>query len=370
MQVHRTVNQSRPNRSGFTLVEILMVVAIIGILVGLIVPAVNVAMRGVKQRTIAMECTTIGDAVNKYNAKYGDFPPDGSDTNLMIRHLKKIFPQIAASEINLLTGVIAVPSGNPVVAAHATSGVPGAVMDPPEALVFFLGGFSSDPVHPFTGSGGPLAVTYSGNAIATVQYNTDRTNAFFEFKQSQLTLSTNASGLTISSDDGLTGGVVDLLPCYVPPGSTMPYVYFDARTYRVPADTARGRNAAEFNRFLPTGHGLVAPYKSTEVNTKVILSSMPTVDERNLRQRWMNDKSFQVISAGLDDHFGGTANTLFMFKPQGGTGANTSNSGDSFNPVSGAHATYTGFRDADSTSYQLDNVTNFSEGILGDSLDK
>ena len=156
MQVRQTVNQPNPNRSGFTLVEVLMVIAIIGILVGLTVPAVNIALRSVKQSAIALECNTLGDAVNKYNSKYGDYPPDGSDVNLMTRHLRKIFPQIAASEINLLTGALAVPAGNPAVANHAALGVPGAVMDPPEALVFFLGGFSSDPVHPFTGSGGPL----------------------------------------------------------------------------------------------------------------------------------------------------------------------------------------------------------------------
>ncbi|MDX1928133.1 MAG: type II secretion system protein, partial [Pirellulaceae bacterium] len=300
MQVRRTINQSRSNRSGFTLVEVLMVVAIIGILVGLIVPAVNIAFRGVKQRTIAMECTTIADAVNKYNAKYGDYPPDGSDRALVIRHIKKIFPQIATSEINLLTGALAVPSGNPIVAGISSSSVPGALMDPPEALVFFLGGFSSDPVHPFTGTGGPLHVVISGGVMSSVQYNVDRTNPFMEFKQSQLTLSTNAAGLTVSSDDALTGGVVDLLPAYVPPGSTMPYVYFDARTYRVPPDTANGRTSSEFNRYRPSGRGVVAPYRSTEVNTKVVLSGMPSVDERNLRQRWMNEKGFQVISAGLD----------------------------------------------------------------------
>jgi prepilin-type N-terminal cleavage/methylation domain-containing protein len=369
MQVRRTVNQNRPNRSGFTLVEVLMVVAIIGILVGLTVPAVAIAMRSIKQRAIAMECTTIADAVNKYNAKYGDYPPDGSDRNLLLRHIKKVFPQIASSEINLLTGVMAVPSGNPIVAGVASGGVPGALMDPPEALVFFLGGFSSDPVHPFTGTGGPLHVVVSGGTISSVQYNVDRTNAFMDFKQTQLTLSTNGSGLTVSSDDALAGGAVDLLPAYVAPSSTMPYVYFDARTYRVPPDTAHGRSSSEFNRYIPSGHGLVAPYRSTEENTKVVLSGTPSVDERNLRQRWMNEKGFQVISAGLDDHFGGSAGLFYMFKPQGGTGATTSASGDSFNVANGVVGANKGFRDTDSGSYQLDNVTNFSEGILGDSLD-
>ena len=369
MQVQRTVNQPRFNRSGFTLVEVLMVIAIIGILVGLIVPAVNIALKRGRTAAMALECTTIGDAVNKYNSKYGDYPPDGSDVNLLIRHLHKIFPQIATSEINLLTGALAVPAGNPIVAGVAGTGVPGAVMDPPEALVFFLGGFSSDPVHPFTGSGGPLFVTYSGTTITAVQYNVDRTNPFFEFKQSQLTLSTNAAGLTVSSDDAIAGGAVDLLPAYVPPQKSMPYVYFDSRTYRVPPDAANGRTSAEFNRYIPTGRGLVAPYRSTEVNTKVVLSSTPTVAERSLRQRWMNEKGFQVISAGLDDHFGGSPGLFYMFKPQGGTGATTAQSGDSFDVATGTVGANKGFRDTDASTFQLDNVANFAEGPFIDSLD-
>ena len=165
------------------------------------------------------------------------------------------------------------------------------------------------------------------------------------------------------------GAAVDLLPAYVPARQTMPYVYYDSRTYRVPPDPTNGRPSAEFNRFLPTGHGFAVPYRSTEQNTKVVLSSSPSVTERNLRQRWMNEKGFQIISAGLDDHFGGSAGLTYMFKPQGGTGATSAQSGDSFNVATGEVGTNKGFRDSDSSTYQLDNLANFSEGPLSNSLD-
>ncbi len=73
-------------------------------------------------------------------------------------------------------------------------------MDPTEALVFFLGGFSDDPVFPFSGKGGPLLIMNDGSPavqvksnhdpahISSVQYNPDRLNPLYEFQQGQLTI--------------------------------------------------------------------------------------------------------------------------------------------------------------------------------------
>ena len=83
----------------------------------------------------------------------------------------------------------------------------------------------------------------------------------------------------------------------------------------------------------------------------------------------MNEKGFQVLSAGLDDHFGGSAGLFYMFKPQGGTGATTAQSGDSFDVATGTVGANKTFRDTDGGTYQLDNLANFSEGPLSDSID-
>ncbi|MGN6545234.1 MAG: type II secretion system protein, partial [Aureliella sp.] len=139
---------SPSRRAAFTLIELLMVIAIIGVLVGLIVPAVMIARRTIIQRSMVMEVHTLANAVDQYKNKYGDYPPDGTDSTVFSRHCRKLFPNMAPSELTIVNA-----------GSTSDAPMPSPVMDPAEALVFFLGGFSKDPVHPFTGTGGPLVAT-------------------------------------------------------------------------------------------------------------------------------------------------------------------------------------------------------------------
>ncbi len=132
---------SLAHRPAFTLVELLMVVTIIGILIGLLLPAVYYGMQTVKKGAIGLELQTLASAVEQYKNKYSQgYPPDGSNAGEFERHYKGIFRQIAASEFTAVAAACNVVNGAPAT----------AYMDPPEALVFALGGFSTDPVHPFT----------------------------------------------------------------------------------------------------------------------------------------------------------------------------------------------------------------------------
>lgn len=339
------------HRSGFTLVEMLVVISIIGLLVGLTVPAVMIARRSVQQSAIVFETQTLGNAVEQYKTKFGDYPPDGSDRSIFERHFRKAFSNIAASEFTALYAN-----------ANSSSGVATSVMDPPEALVFALGGFSSDATHPFTGKGGPLFLTNSGGvqvdssqAYTTAQYNVDRDNPLFEFKQGNLTLDAS-SGVTLSSDELLLGAGTtnDLLPVYTTGnGRLAPFVYFDSRSYRV--------GAAFYNFYKPTNvKGVARPYKSDQVNTTVNKNTNP-----DGHYRYANDRSFQIISAGLDDDFGGVTglpnnNTPEFFRYPSGT---------SLNILTGASNSSRYAEQTGAASAQLDNATNFADGILENALE-
>ena len=184
-------------RSGFTLVELLVVISIIGVLVGLLVPAVFAVRRTMNNGMVKIEVQALANAVEKYRTKYGDYPPDGSDWRIMETHFRKAFPSILQSELNLL---------NPSLPVSATirNDYDGRVMDPAEALVFFLGGFSTDGQKPFTGKGGPFVNTGTP-ASPVYQYNPQRENSFYEF---------NSGRLNFFDDSSAGHGTDDLLPVY------------------------------------------------------------------------------------------------------------------------------------------------------------
>lgn len=341
---------------GFTLVEVLMVIAIIGILVGLIVPAVNLALTSVKKSALVVEVQTLSNAVEQYKTKFGAYPPDGSSRIDFERHFRKVYPTIASTEFSILYGV-----------SNASNGLAPAVtvMDPAEALVFCLGGFSDDPVHPFTGAGGPLTVV-PGVSPVQWQYNVDRNEPFFDFKQERLSLEVDATGSqTFSVDEGLLFGAPannDLMPVYSSGGGRLaPYVMFCGRTYSY---TISGVGHF-FNFYNPSNvPGVARPYKSDDVNTAVARSSIPNSDAY---YRYAGDKSFQVICAGLDDDFGGVPGT-----PNSGTPTfYRYPSGESLNITTGTTVgnlvRYT--ETASVPSGQLDNAASFADGSLEDALE-
>jgi prepilin-type N-terminal cleavage/methylation domain-containing protein len=313
-------------RNGFTLVELLVAIAIIGLLVAIAVPTAYSAYKRSKVAALKMEVTNLGIAIEEYRQKYGDYPPDGSDWALVDRHLRKVFPRMLNTELNVLKTACG---------AGKNPNFPNGVLNRAEALVFFLGGFSSDPQRPLTGSGGPIAVI-NGNPL----YNTDRQNAIFEF----------GTGLLLDVADETTyqvsvlGNVepADFMPVYRPKGLTAPMTYFDSRTYQF----AISANQIFFNSFdtgsatLPSV-GTARPYLSNLVSTTTGA------------KKYQNDKTFQIVCAGLDNNFGlqSTNPVLYVFPTGESVPSGQNRYGASDNPV------------------QLDNITNFSEATLEDSLE-
>ena len=319
-QPPRTNRQrSRSSAAAFTLVEVLVVIAIIGILLAIAVPAVGVARRTVLNGFIKAECATFDQGIEAYRLKYGDYPPDFSDFNLARRHYKKIFPDILTSELTLLQNMIS--SGGTLQPS---------LINPAEALVFAVGGFSSNQQQPFTGSGGPFALITGatpGSVIAAdYQYNSARENGLRELPLENLSIAgpsanaaISATNRTESSDDG------DLFPVFSFREDQAPFVYFDSRTYRtIGTDLVTQSGNTEVNAFfsVPLNTG-ITPVVSEQLDGAITPTGTggsyanfnpggtTTGDFRDdysaeaLRQwKFANDQTFQVLSPGLDGLYG------------------------------------------------------------------
>jgi type II secretory pathway pseudopilin PulG len=301
----------RPFQSAaFTLVELLVVIVMITILAGMLLPAVNrVRIKALNAR-IAMEIKNMERGFEAYKEKYGDYPPDFTDWDVVERHVDTAWSHIER--------------GNPareweLFRMHAMHWN----VSPAEALAFWLGGFSTNPKRPFTGKGGPF-IRYVPNPSRPNEIhlvpNPDREPGVFEFDMSRVS----------REHEGIVP-VASPFRVYTPPGRNEPYVYFDSRRYaigyywpdqRLPADAPIRR-----------GRGVARPYLSTRPSP-----SSPFGLE------WVNKHTFQIISAGLDGHYGSIisdpANPLAEPRQQYPLGANYLSPGDGDD----------------------DNIANFSEG--------
>lgn len=162
------------------------------------------------------EIQKLSAALELYRDRYGEYPPDFADENLVVEHVHRIMPDYRGP----------MPMG----------------MTAPQALVFWLSGFSDEPGEPFgiKGNREPL----------------------FDFDRERVVVQDNGE-------------------VYLPPGARpfeQPYYYHDSRTYLAVASS--GAIAARSVPYVAQMGGDGAP------------------------ARWVNGDSFQVIAAGHDGHFG------------------------------------------------------------------
>ncbi len=377
-----------PKRPAFTLVEILTVIVIIGILAAIAIPAISNAVTTARQTAQRLEINSIANAVEQYLQTYGDYPPDGSNADVLNRHMRKLFPRMIEPDIEILKRLT----------DDSAAGVPtgavfsGVAMDRGEALVFFLGGFSKDLQRPITGPGGQLA--YIGPASPTAaelqdlgnyQINATRDNSLFPFDPKRLMYArATETGPLTSTDETLLGvvdgphGGTDLLPSYrAVEREVAPLVYFDSRTYGV-IETVSGVNT--YNGFRTASVGGVRPYKTETVIAPPVGATYATEQEAFDAIQFHNPDTFQIISPGSDGYFGSIVSTVAGTPGATPTIHFVTESGRPVQPLasattpSGLIFTDTnlgsrGYQDGDWLSTggiqgHLDNITNFSKSTL------
>ena len=306
---------AKRHRRSFTLVELLVVVAILGLLAAIVTPVVYMGLVKAKQAKIQLELASITASVERYKTNTGSYPPDFMGLPALYisrieRHLSKAFPR--RKNPNL-------PNPDPDFLPREPNGATLIQLTPAETLVFWLRGFTADREHPLR-SNMPMKPIPNHPIFASPNYVPPAREAWFVFDESRL-IDADGNGF----------------PEYYPPGGmTRPYVYFDSRTYFDFATQIVAQQVWDLSAIPPE---IVKPYASDQTN-----------------ERFANPKQFQVISAGLDDNYGSFVGGAAVKSFPSGQGVNFDNLG--LPNVVGQ-----GYVAAD-----RDNLTNFSEGSLGDAM--
>ena len=272
--------RNKTPRTGFTLVEMLVVIVVIGILMGLILVAVVPALFTTYNAAVTIEINQLGGGLEKFKTQFGFFPPcefdfdgdgdldlgtnpgptpDPEDLVTLKAYLRRIAPNHEQDDNDIATWWTDV----------------GQYLDNDSIIVFWLGGLKKNAQFPLTNGNGGAAWDGFANGDDPANY------IFFDFDGSQLV-------------DGLSPRVKSYMQARY---GEQPYVYYEWQRY----------TTAEFT---DTAGIKYVPYRT--------IPESPDPAGGPPWANYYNPSTFQIVAAGKDVIFGTVtgANDVWTASPQ------------------------------------------------------
>lgn len=290
------------SRRGFTLTELLIVIAIIAVLAGLIAAAAVNALKRGRQAGVLLEIKNLSTAIENFKNETGVYPPNGMNPNPQNNPPANSPAKLVQSDFQRMIAKAFQGNSEPPVLALALCGQNVGAgtnlnlekgMTAAEAVYFWLGGFSSDKKFPISGPGGP---SFAVDGPESGEVLESRTGGY-EFDRGRLgpreedqfngryllySVDLNQNG-TIDNNAGENRRIN--LWQYNPKGSEQPLIYFDT------------------SRHKPYQYD---PYASETANTifpfKKVREGMTTPS--TIRDVAYIDNKYQILHCGLDDDWG------------------------------------------------------------------
>ena len=97
----------------------IVVMAIIGVLAAILIPTLRAAMVRAKVTAIAGDLANLDAALNQFKEKYGNYPTDFSNPNVLTRFIQKAWPRITAGVAGAQLWVIGEGDDRPRLEAKA-----------------------------------------------------------------------------------------------------------------------------------------------------------------------------------------------------------------------------------------------------------
>ena len=331
----RATNSPRRHPAGFTLIELLVVISIIGILMGLLLGAVQKVRDVGKRTTVVSEINQLDMAATKFKLDFGFNPPqyirlpgvvpDTSDTTGWqlsaagtakresydgFRLLLTMFPRWQIGGVSAVSApALTTATGLVYRGTAAAADENGLVLEGSQSLAFFLGG---PDLQGFTPSG-PTSPAAGA---------TSKKGPYFDFVVSRMDPSVVTRVNTLTGRPDVANGYLN---GYLDPYGT-PYAYFS---------TASANNYDLNYGWVPPLAGTVSAANPAYVN--------PVRAYQEVGGKPINSGRVQIISAGRNKRFG--PGTVY---------------------VPGPPASYLYWRSPTMTGYQLDAAAPAGDG--GDDL--